>query len=360
MDIGAAALDYIRRIGAVDYSAPHLDRDAVEGALDRHMIALKLPTRRIVWPGGIRSAVQLISELHGLPGPYTGSAWFAAIRGCQDTANHCPPGTSPVVAMTSARFAAFTAGVEVGQMVNVGGSATEIFNQTALDDQWVTARQAASLDHLASILLSASKSRLPDSLTTLVDAHLAGLGPFWVTPTCIIAVPRPAIWRVADRLHREDGPAVQWADGSRFWFWQGVSVPEPVVADPASITPLAIEAEPNVEVRRVMIERFGWDRYAEAVDAEVLDHDERWGTLLRRGSGREALLFLRVVNRSPEPDGSYRRYVLPVHPELRPIPDAEAGETEFGQPQPLTALNAVASTFGMGGADYARRLGAES
>jgi len=84
-----------------------------------------------------------------------------------------------------------------------------------------------------------------------------------------------------------------------------------------------------------------------------VNHDDRWGTLRRRGDH----LVLEVVNRSPEPDGSFRHYMLPVAPGCEPLP--ESG-TELGDPQELTALNAVASPFGMRGADYARMVAAES
>ena len=51
----------------------------------------------------------------------------------------------------------------------------------------------------------------------------------------------------------------------------------------------------------------------------------------------------------PEPDGSFKHHFLRVDPHLRPLlPDGS-----FGQPQPLTARNAVASTFGLRGDEYA-------
>jgi hypothetical protein len=59
--------------------------------------------------------------------------------------------------------------------------------------------------------------------------------------------------------------------------------------------------------------------------------------------------MVEVVNRSPEPDGSFRRYFLRVNPRLRPIHD----DGSFGEPQAYTARNAVASTFGLSGAEYA-------
>ena len=28
-------------------------------------------------------------------------------------------------------------------------------------------------------------------------------------------------WFLNNLLHREDGPAIEWADGSREWYWRG-------------------------------------------------------------------------------------------------------------------------------------------
>ena len=58
--------------------------------------------------------------------------------------------------------------------------------------------------------------------------------------------------------------------------------------------------------------------------------------------------MVEVANRSAEPDGSYRHFLLRVDPELRPIYE----DGSFGMAQKATARNAVASTFGLSGADY--------
>jgi hypothetical protein len=64
------------------------------------------------------------------------------------------------------------------------------------------------------------------------------------------------------------------------------------------------------------------------------------------------MLMLEVENRSPEPDGSYRRFLLRVHPELRAILD----DGGFGPEQAPTVRNAVASTFGVAGEEYAPQI----
>jgi hypothetical protein len=167
---------------------------------------------------------------------------------------------------------------------------------------------------------------------------------------CIIS-DRPEILLVDDlnRPHCETGPFCRWRDGTALYAVHGVRVPAWLIEQPKRLTIAAIDAERNEEIRRVMIERYGWERYGQDSGAEVIDHDERWGTLKRRGGD----LWLEVVNRSPEPDGTFRRYALPVHPELRPI---LSDDGVLGAPQKLTALAAVASTFGMTAAAYKRAL----
>ncbi len=163
------------------------------------------------------------------------------------------------------------------------------------------------------------------------------------------------------RLHNDDGPAMEFRDGWTIHAVHGVRVPSWLFTNPERLTLDAIHAESNTEIQRVMIERFGWDRYAEECGADIIDHDERWGTLMRRKTrDGEPILFLRVVNRSPEPDGSFRKYVLPLDSRLRPIPDPAKVDDDFGEPQKLTALNGVASTFGLRGNEYAEMLSAES
>ena len=58
--------------------------------------------------------------------------------------------------------------------------------------------------------------------------------------------------------------------------------------------------------------------------------------------------MVKVVNSSPEPDGSYKDYFIRVHPKLCPM----FVDRQFGKPQEMTARNAIASTFGMTGDTY--------
>jgi hypothetical protein len=75
------------------------------------------------------------------------------------------------------------------------------------------------------------------------------------------------------RLHREAGPAIVYPDGWGVYSWHGVRVPEKVIMDPSSLTVDEIQAEQNIEVRRIMIERYGVGDFLHQTKAEIVDMD---------------------------------------------------------------------------------------
>jgi hypothetical protein len=138
------------------------------------------------------------------------------------------------------------------------------------------------------------------------------------------------------RPHSDDGPFCAWRDGTALWAWHGVRVPPQVILAPQTLTAEQIAAEPNQEVRRVMIERVGWPRYLEMSGATPR-HCDRYGDLYRLPWGDEEIGLVVVTNSTPEPDGSLKKYGLTVPLEC------------------TTAHAAVASTFGLTPREYAPR-----
>jgi hypothetical protein len=113
-----------------------------------------------------------------------------------------------------------------------------------------------------------------------------------------------------------------------------VTVPEDVVTNPSSITVARIDAEDNAEVRRVMLERYGEARYLQNSGAKQV-HRNRWGALYRKEiPGDEPLVMVRVLNSTPEPNGSFKPYFLRVPPTIE------------------TAKAAVAWTFNIDAKNY--------
>lgn len=174
-----------------------------------------------------------------------------------------------------------------------------------------------------------------------VAAHTGGILPF--TDVCLVAE-RPQIVRVIDLqdLHGEDGPVLAYWDGWGVYALYGDLVPEHFVLRPDEITVDEIDYEQNRQVRHFLLERYGRERYVQNSGAQVVASD-RWGTLYRREvPGREPICFVRVTNATPEPDGSYKEYLLRVPPGCE------------------TPLEAVAWTFQMPPDEYARLLEKET
>jgi len=75
---------------------------------------------------------------------------------------------------------------------------------------------------------------------------------------CIIS-DRPEVLLVDDqnRPHCDDGPFCRWRDGFSLYSIHGVRVSQQVVEAPETLTFEDVQNEPNAEVRRHMLERFG-------------------------------------------------------------------------------------------------------
>ena len=168
---------------------------------------------------------------------------------------------------------------------------------------------------------------------------------FWVVSDFPTVVGRDG----ANRPHCETGPQIAWRDGWGIYYVHGIRVPAWIVERPERITVDAIHAESNAEVRRVMVERYGLARYVRDAQFEVLDADTDPLGQPRRLLRRDDLVVVELTNSTVDADGTRRVYHVPCHPELRPLPD---GDGELGEPQAMTALNAVASTYGMRGEEY--------
>jgi hypothetical protein len=137
------------------------------------------------------------------------------------------------------------------------------------------------------------------------------------------------------RLHGEKGAALQFPDGWKIYAWHGVQAPADIIERPETLTPERIERETNIEARRMMIERFGEERFLEETGVKVV-HADTYGTLYRRDvAGQEPILMVRVKNSTPEPDGTIKTYRLRVPPWIE------------------TAKEAVAWTFGLSEERYA-------
>jgi hypothetical protein len=174
-----------------------------------------------------------------------------------------------------------------------------------------------------------------DTLAGLAEtARTAGW--WWPYERLAIICERPAELHRDEpgRLHRGDGPALRYPDGFALHAWRGMPIPPGFTATLAGLDVERIDAEENAELRRVMMEVFGYDRYLAESGAKPLHRDET-GVLWRIDySDDEPVTMVEVVNSTPEPDGTHRTYFLRVPPRTR------------------TAREGVAWTFGVSAEEY--------
>lgn len=120
------------------------------------------------------------------------------------------------------------------------------------------------------------------------------------------------------RLQSIDGkPSVQYEDGRVEYHIKDVRVPDFVVTNPEKIKLDDINREPNTEVRRIMMERYGYEKYLKNSKAKMISQDP-FGKLWQVDvPADEPLVMVEVLNSTPEPDGSIKTYFLRVPPHTR-------------------------------------------
>ena len=146
----------------------------------------------------------------------------------------------------------------------------------------------------------------------------------------------------AHRMHNEAGLAISWRDGWGLYFVHGVRVPAVVVEHPETITVQQILAEPNAEVRRIMCEQMGWERFVADAGMRLVDEcpdpANAPHTLALYDIPVQVfeapVRVLLCTNASPERDGTRRRFGLTCPAEVS------------------TALDAAGWTFGLSGSEY--------
>jgi hypothetical protein len=159
---------------------------------------------------------------------------------------------------------------------------------------------------------------------------------WWPVRGAVLLSERPERLLLDDqgRLHGTRGPALGYPDGWSLWAWHGVRVPRQVIENPESLTARDVLAEPDVEVRRVMIERVGHERLIRDGGARRVAEDET-GILWRLDLAEdEPLVCVEVTDATSGPNAAFRRYVLRVPPDVR------------------SPREAVAWTFGIDSNDY--------
>lgn len=150
------------------------------------------------------------------------------------------------------------------------------------------------------------------------------------------------------RLHCETGPAYisptrcTWYNegkrhgmdvdifGTQTCFYEGVHVPRHFIFAPETLTIEEVLAYQNTEVRYAGMKIVGFESLRNSPNFKTIDkgqdqYGRDWELFQVHGILRgEPLTVVKVVNGSPEPDGTYKNYYLQVPPEMRTCHEAVA------------------------------------
>ncbi len=171
---------------------------------------------------------------------------------------------------------------------------------------------------------------LPEWLT-----HIAQLN----VRDCVALTELPATLTVSTSLDIGDTAIEALPDSTKKarLLWRGVPVDERIAFHPETITAQEIIAESNVERRRVLMERMGYDAFLTAAKSEVLDSDFDVGgkrqLLSVEMDGDEPLVCLAVSCPS-----TARRYMLRVPPTTGSCRQGAAWLAGFDTPEAYQPL----------------------
>jgi hypothetical protein len=165
---------------------------------------------------------------------------------------------------------------------------------------------------------------LPPWLRQVGELNLAG---------CVNLHALPEHLRVTGWLDLGDTPLRALPPSPRGYRlrWRGVAIPGRVALHPETIRAKEVLDEPNAEVRRVMLERMGYERFMSETKVEVLDRD-------RDAGGSRRLLRVPIENDEPlvclsvHDPSTGRRYLLRVPPTMETCRQAAAWIAGFDDP----------------------------
>ena len=115
--------------------------------------------------------------------------------------------------------------------------------------------------------------------------------------------------------HNPDGAAILFrgdCEYSNLYMVHGVRVTKKIID--RNYTWQDIDNESNAEVRRVMIELYGQQKYLLDSNAKIVNEDEFGVLYSKEFDNDDPIMMVKVVNSTPEPDGTYKDYFLEVDP----------------------------------------------
>jgi hypothetical protein len=366
--------EYVQRWTDIGLSTLPADRGAAESAIaDMYRAGGLVPPKKIVWCGsplsqGLTRAIILDRKLLADIGKEVGASVWASV------------GASVRASVRDSVVASVRASVGASVRASVRDSVGASVWDSVWDSVWASVGDSVGASVWASVGASVGAS-VWASVRDSVGASVCGqhdaawlafykffhdevgltkqtekLSGLWMlSKSAGWAIPHENICWVSERhnilerdaqgrLHSISGPACAYPDGWGIYAVHGVRVPADIIEDRSSITVTRIANETNSEIRRVMIDLYGAKRYLTDSGAKVIQRlpDDHYIVGLRSAQllmqdvpDDEPIVMIDLLNSTPEPDGTTKRYLLRVDPNAY---DGEASRD---------CLAAVASTWRM-------------
>jgi len=148
--------------------------------------------------------------------------------------------------------------------------------------------------------------------------------PAWRSPTRVI-------WYRDGRKHGQDADI----HGSISYYFENIRIPPHYFTKPESLTVEEVLSHQNAEVRYVGMKAIGMDKVLKHKKSKIIHRDEEKDQVLFQITGvfDEPVSYVKVVNSTQEPDGSYKDYYLCVPPTVKTCAEAVAWTFGFDKPE---------------------------
>jgi hypothetical protein len=84
---------------------------------------------------------------------------------------------------------------------------------------------------------------------------------------------RPTVLKIDEtgRLHSDKGPALEYSDGYCLYMHKGIEVTQQIIDSPETLTIEQIDSQSNAEIKRIMMEKYGWGKYLKSSGSVLID-----------------------------------------------------------------------------------------